>query len=281
MNWILAAAVLGLVLGFGSSDALASAYGIAVAGDMLATTLLLSVVALGLWRLPLAVVAAVGMPFLCLDLVFVASNLRKVPQGGWFPLLVGAACLTLSLVWRKGRAAVRVRRGEEVQTLDAFLARLSGPDAPFRPRGAAIYLSGQTDGVPPALLLNLRHNGVLHERVVVLRVEARRTPRVAEAERLSVEELGGGLVRATLRFGFAEDPDVPAALRGHGGALGLDPDAASFFVGRDVAVPSMRPDLSGWEEMLFGFLSRNAVRASDYFRVPPQRVVELGTRVEL
>ena len=281
VNWILAAAVLGLVVGFRSSSALANAYGIAVAGDMLATTLLLSVVALGQWRLPVAAVAAVGLPFLFLDLVFVGSNLHKVPAGGWFPLLVGAACLTLSLLWRKGRAVLLARRDEDAQGLDAFLARLSSPDAPPRTPGAAIYLTGQKDTVPAALSLNLRHNWVLHGRVVLLRVEPQRVPRVMAAQRLSFEELGQGVVRTTLRFSFAEDPDVPGALRGHGAALGLDPDMASFFVGRDVPVASMRPDLSGWEEALFAFLSRNAVRASDYFGVPPQRVVELGTRVEV
>lgn len=281
VNWLLAAAVLGLVLGFGSSSALANAYGIAVAGDMLATTLLLSVVALGLWRLPPAAVVAMAAPLLLLDLVFVASNLRKVPAGGWFPLLVGASCLTLSLLWRKGRAALLARREEDSQTLDAFLARLGGPGAPPRTPGTAIYMSRQQDTVPAALALNLRHNGVLHERVVLLRVESRRVPRVAEAERFSAESLGHGVARATLRFGFAEAPDVPAALRAHAATLGVDPDRASFFIGREVPVPSMHPELAGWEEVLFAFLTRNAVRASDYFRVPPPRVVELGTRVEV
>ena len=279
VNWILAAAVLGLVVGFGSSSALANAYGIAVAGDMLATTLLLSVVALGRWRLPVAAVASVGLFFLFLDLVFVGSNLHKVPAGGWFPLLVGAACLTLSLLWRKGRAVLSARRYEDAQDLDVFLRGLCGPDAPPRTRGAAIYLTGQQDTVPTSLALNMRHNGVLHERVVLLRVEPQRQPRIANAERLSAEELGCGMVRATLRFGFAEDPDVPGALHGRGIQLGVDPDTASFFVGRDVPTPSMRPDLSGWQEALFIFLSRNAVRASDYFRVPPHRVVEMGTRI--
>ncbi|TPG52508.1 potassium transporter Kup [Roseomonas nepalensis] len=281
VNWILAAAVLGLVLGFGSSTALANAYGIAVAGDMLATTLLLSVVALGQWRQPPALVLAVGAPFLLLDLVFVTSNLHKVPDGGWFPLLVGAACLTMSLLWRKGKAVLASRRDEDAQELDAFIGRLSGPDAPPRTRGVAIYLSGQRTTVPTALALNLRHNGVLHERVWLLRVEAERQPRVPEAERLSVEDLGCGVVRATLRFGFAEDPNVPAALRVHGAAFGLDPQAASFFVGRDVPVASMRPDLSAWQEGVFSYLARNAMRSSDYFRVPPNRVVELGSRVEV
>jgi len=281
VNWILAAAVLGLVLGFGSSTALANAYGIAVAGDMLATTLLLSVVALRLWRLPVAVVAVAGLPFLILDLVFVGANVHKVPAGGWFPLLVGTVFLTLSLLWRKGKAALLARRSEDVQGLNAFLASLSSPSAPATARGTAIYLTGQKGTVPAALSLNLRHNGVLHERVALLRIEPRRVPRVTEAERLSADELGHGVVSVTLRFGFAEDPNVPAALRRHGAALDLDPDTASFFVGRNVPVSSMRPDLSGWEEALFGFLAHNAVRASDYFRLPPQQVVELGARVEV
>ena len=281
VNWILAVAVLGLVVGFGSSSALANAYGIAVAGDMLATTLLLSVVAMGRWKLPVAAVAAIALPFLFLDLVFVGSNLRKVPAGGWFPLLVGVTCLALSLLWRKGRAVMLARRDEDAQSLDAFLAQLATPASPPRTTGTAIYLTGQTDTVPAALSLNVRHNGVLHGRVVLLHVAPQRVPRVAAAERFLSSELGQGVVCVTLRFGFAEAPDVPTALRGHGAALGVDPDAASFFVGREVPVASLRPDLSGWEEVPFAFLSRNAVRASDYFGVPPQRVVELGTRVEV
>lgn len=281
VNWILAVAVLGLVVGFGSSTALANAYGIAVAGDMLATTLLFSVVALRLWHVPVLIVAAVGLPFLALDLLFVGSNLHKVPAGGWFPLLVGAVCLTLSLLWRKGRAALVARHNEGLQTLDAFIASLSGPDAPATARGTAIYLTGQQGTMPAALSLNLRHNGVLHERLVVLRVEAERVPYVAETERLSATELGHGIITVTLRFGFAEDPDVMVALRRHGTSIGVDPDAASFFLGRNKPVASIRPDLSGWEETVFALLANNAVRASDYFRLPPHQVVELGKRVEV
>jgi KUP system potassium uptake protein len=152
---------------------------------------------------------------------------------------------------------------------------------PPPPVAPGIYLSGQQGTVPAALSLNLLHNGVLHRRVALLRVEVERTPYVIESERLSAEEQGHGVVSVTLRFGFAEDPNVMAALRRHGMAFGLDPDAASFFVGRALPVSSIRPDLSGWEEALFGFMANNAVRASDYFRLPPQQVVELGTRVEV
>ena len=201
--------------------------------------------------------------------------------GGWFTLLVGEAALTLMLVWRRGRAALLARRDAEAPTLEAFLATLDREGAPARVPGTAVYLTGQRSVVPAALALNLRHNGVLHERVVLLHVLAERQPRVAEAGRLTVEGVPHGFRHVTLRFGFAEKPDVPAALRRHRAALGFAPEEASYFLGNEVPVPSMRPDLPRWQESLFAFLTRNAVRAPDYFRIPPSRVVELGTRVEL
>jgi KUP system potassium uptake protein len=281
VNWLLAAAVLGLVFGFRSSEALANAYGIAVAGDMLVTTLLLSVVARGHWRMPWPPVAAVAAPFLLLDLLFVSGNLHKIPAGGWFPLLVGAAALTMMLIWRKGRAVLLARRDEGAPMLTAFVAGLDAPGAPPRVPGTAIYLTGQREVVPAALSLNLRHNGVLHERVVLLHVVPERVPRIPEAERVAVEDLGHGVRHVTLRFGFAEKPDVPAALRLHRDHVGLASEEASYFIGNEVPVPSVRPELPPWQEQIFAFLTRNAVRAPDYFLIPPPRVVELGTRVEL
>jgi KUP system potassium uptake protein len=150
-----------------------------------------------------------------------------------------------------------------------------------RTRGTAVYLTGQRQTVPAAMALNLKHNGVLHEQVVLLHVLAERVPRVPEERRVMVERLRHGLAHVTLRFGFAERPDVPATLRAHAATVGFDPDAASWFIGREVPVPSMRPDLAPWQERIFGFLTRNAVSASDWFRIPSSRVVELGTRVEL
>ena len=179
INWLLAAAVLVLVFGFRSSEALANAYGIAVAGDMLVTTLLMGVVAHGRWSLPWLAVAAVAGPFLLLDLTFVSGNLHKIPGGGWFPLLVGAAALTLMLIWRRGRAVLLARRDEGAPTLSAFIASLGAPGAPLRVPGVAVYLTGQQETVPAALALNLRHNGVLHESVVLLHVRSERVPRIA------------------------------------------------------------------------------------------------------
>jgi KUP system potassium uptake protein len=281
INWLLAAAVLALVLGFRSSAALANAYGIAVAGDMLVTTLLMVVVARGHWGVSRPLIAAVAAPFLLLDLAFVAGNLHKIPYGGWFPLLVGAVMLSMMLIWRRGRAALLARRDEGAPTFTAFLADLGAPGAPSRVPGTAVYLTGQREVVPVGLSLNLRHNGVLHETVVLLHVLGERVPRIPENERVVVQVLPQGFRHVTLRFGFAEKPDVPTALRLHRDELGFAPDEASYFLGNETPVPSMRPELPPWQEPIFAFLTRNAVRAPDYFLIPPPCVVELGTRVEL
>ena len=281
INWLLVLAVLGLVLGFRSSDALANAYGIAVAGDMLVTSVLVATVARGVWRWPWHVLLPVAGLFLALDLTFLSANLHKIPDGGWFPLLVGAVALTLMLTWRRGRTVAIARRSEDGMPLDVFIASLDRPGAPVRVPGTAVYLTTQHDFVPSALALNLKHNGVLHERLVLLKVTTERAPRVAERARVAVEELSASIRWVELRFGFAEKPDVPTALRAHSEEVGCDPGTASFFLGREVPVPSLRPELPLWQERLYAFMVRNAVSAPDYFLIAPQRVVELGTRVEI
>jgi KUP system potassium uptake protein len=279
INWLLAALVLALVFGFRSSDALANAYGIAVAGDMTVTTLLVTTVAYGLWRWPAVLVFPIAGLFFLLDLTFVSANVHKIPAGGWFPLLVGVVALTLMLVWRKGRRVAFERRDENAIELTTFIAGLDQPGAPERVNGTAVYLAKETDIVPAALALNVKHNGVLHKHVVLLKVTTERTPRVNEKNRVKTTPLPSGFRLLWLVFGFAEKPDVPAALRLHPEAIGCDPDEASFFLGRETPVPSMRPDLSAWQEQLYAFMARNAVSAPDYFLIPPPRVVELGTRV--
>ncbi|MCJ2141574.1 potassium transporter Kup [Methylobacterium sp. E-066] len=281
VNWLLAIIVLGLVFGFRSSDALANAYGIAVAGDMTVTTLLVATVAYGLWRWPAALVFPVAGLFLILDLTFVAANAHKIPDGGWFPLLVGAVTLTLMLVWRKGRAVAFARRAQNAILLKDFIDGLDKPDAPIRMHGTAVFLTTRVDVVPAALALNVRHNGVVHERVILLRVTTERAPRLPETERVVIEPLPEGFSLVWLRFGFAEKPDIMAALRLHRGEVGCDPDTASFFIGREKPVPSLQPELSRWQEPLYKFMARNAVRSPDYYRIPPPRVVELGTQVEM
>jgi KUP system potassium uptake protein len=280
INWLLMVCVIGLVLAFGSSDNLAAAYGIAVAGTMVITTGLLAVVARRLWRWSMPVTATVVGFFLLVDLAFFAANSVKIPQGGWFPLLVGAVVFTLMSTWRRGRQIVLERTSEENPPLKQFIAQLDPKKMP-RVQGTAVYLAARRETVPAALSDNLRHNKVLHDRVVLLTVVTERVPYVAEAERMTLEPLDKGFTEMTLRFGFAEAPAVPAALEAHRAKFPIDIAETSFFLGREMPVPTVRPDLSVWREKLYAFMTRNAVSASDYFQIPPKRVVELGTQVEL
>jgi KUP system potassium uptake protein len=185
------------------------------------------------------------------------------------------------LSWRRGRAIAFAKRDADAQTLEVFIAGLGRPNAPVRMPGTAVYLTKQSENVPAALALNLKHNGVVHEHVLLLKVTTDRAPRVSEAERVQIRELPSGFRQVEMHFGFAEKPDVPAALAANRDVVGCDPAAASFFLGREEPVPSLRPELPRWQERIYAFMTRNAVRAPDYFLIPPQRVVELGTKVEM
>ncbi len=281
INWLLAVAVLGLVIGFRSSDALASAYGMAVAGNMLVTTLLVSIVAHRLWKWSSWFVAPVMGFFVLLDLTFVSANIHKIPSGGWFPLTVGAVLLTMMLCWRHGRSVALEKRGERAIVLEDFLTLLQSDRAPARVPGTAIYLTQSHEYVPEALALNLRHNSVVHERVVLLKVDTERAPRVQESARVKVVPLATGFSRVEMMFGFAEKPNVPAAFAAHHDKLDFEPDSSSYFLGRETPVPSLHPEIPRWQEHIYAFLTHNAVRAPDYYLIPPNQVVELGTRVEM
>ena len=280
INWLLMLCVIGLVLSFGSSDNLAAAYGIAVAGTMVITTGLLALVARRLWHWSLPVTAAVMGLFIVVDLAFFLANAVKIPQGGWFPLLVGVVVFTLMSTWRRGRQIVLERTSEDNPKLETFIAELDGGKLP-RVAGTAIYLAARKGTAPYALIDNLRHNKVLHDRIVLLTVVTERVPFVPDDERMTVKPLDKGFTEMTLRFGFAEAPEVPAALEAHRANFPIDIADTSFFVGRETPVPTTRPDLSLWREKLYAFMTRNAVSAASYFRIPPKRVVELGTQVEL
>jgi KUP system potassium uptake protein len=233
----------------------------------------------------LALACGPGLPvaalFFLLDLTFVSANGHKIPAGGWFPLLVGFIALTLMLVWRKGRRVAFEQRDQNAVGLETFIASLNQPGAPERMKGTAVYLTKETDIVPSALALNVKHNGIVHKHVVLLKVTTEHSPRVDEESRVKATVLSSGFRLVWLVFGFAEKPDVPAALRVHPEALECDPDEASFFLGRETPVPSLRPHLSVWQQRLYAFMTRNAVSAPDYFLIPSARVVELGTRVEM
>jgi KUP system potassium uptake protein len=280
MNWLLMVAVIGLVLAFRSSDALAAAYGIAVAGTMLVTTVLLAVVARRVWGWSTPLTMGIIGFFLLVDLAFFAANIVKIPQGGWVPLLVGILVFTLMSTWRRGRQIVLERTSEDNPPRREFIAQLDPRKLP-RVGGTAVYLAAHRETLPYALSDNLRHNKVLHERIVLLTVITERVPYVGESERMTLEPLGKGFTEMTLRFGFAEPPAVPAALEAHRAEFSIDIAETSFFLGRETPVPTTRPDMSVWREKLYAFMTRNAVSASDYFQIPPKRVVELGTQVEL
>jgi KUP system potassium uptake protein len=280
INWLLMICVIGLVLAFRSSDALASAYGIAVVGTMLVTTALLAIVARRLWSWSIALTTVVIGFFLAIDLAFFAANVVKIPDGGWFPLLVGAITFTLMSTWRRGRQIILERTSEDNPPLDRFITALD-PKAFPRVKGTAVYLAARHDAVPYALTDNLRHNKVMHERVFLLTVITERVPHVPDAERVTLEQLGKGIARVTVLLGFADSSALPPVLETHRELLRIDVGETSFFLGRELPVPTTRPDLSLWREKLFVFMTRNAVSASDYFQIPPKRVVELGTQVEL
>ena len=214
------------------------------------------------------------------DLAFFTANAVKIPQGGWFPLLVGAVVFTLMSTWRRGRQVMLERTSEDNPPLRQFIDQLDPAKLP-RVSGTAVYLTARRATMPYAMADNLRHNKVLHERIVLLTVITERIPFVSEAERMTVEPLGKGFTEMTLHFGFAEAPEVPAALEAHPAEFPIDIGDTSFFLGRETPVPTGRPELPPWREKLYAFMTRNAVSAASYFQIPPKRVVELGTRVEL
>ena len=245
------------------------------------TTLLITAVARGLWRWRWLVVGPIMGLLLLLDITFVSANVHKIPAGGWFPLLVGAVALTVMLCWRRGRVVAFAKRDEKAISLDGFIANLEQSETPLRKAGCAIYFTKQLQHVPAALLLNLKHNGVVHERVVLLTVTTNRVPRVSETERVTVKALASGFRQVELRFGFAEKPDIPAAIDTHRDKIGCGSVNSSYFLGREDPVPSLHPGLPRWQERIYAFMTRNAVRAPDYFLIPPEQVVELGTKVEM
>ncbi|MEW6368109.1 MAG: potassium transporter Kup [Acidobacteriota bacterium] len=281
INWVLMAATIALVLGFRTSDSLAAAYGVAVTTTMVITTLLLFAASerWSSWQ-KWTVVGACAV-FLVPDFSFFAANMVKVREGGWFPLAAAAAVFTLMSTWKRGRAILFHRLQEQSLQTDLFLADVAA-NPPPRVHGTAIYMTGNPHGVPVALLHNLKHNHVLHDRIVFMTVVTEEVPHVPARERLLVEELGNGFYRFTARYGFMETPDVPAliaAARVNG--LDFDLMTTSFFLGRETLIPSPRPGMARWRERLFGVMSRNAQSATAFYNIPANRVVELGSQIEI
>ena len=281
-NWGLLFAVIGLVVWFQSSSRLATAYGIAVTGDMVITTILALVVAHRRWNWSLPVCLTVGALFLTVDLALFFANAVKIPHGGWVPLVIAAVTLGLMSTWRRGRAVLARRLAEDSLPLDSFIKRHAKSGEIQRVKGTAVFMTSSADTVPIALLHNLKHNQVMHERVVFLTVLVEDVPRVPAKDRVLVEGLAEGFYRLTVRYGFSQEPNIPKALR-LCKAFGLEFDvmSTSFFLGRETLIPRINPQMAQWREKLFVVMSRTAVSATDFFKIPPNRVVELGTQVQL
>ncbi|MEG0859883.1 MAG: potassium transporter Kup [Pseudomonas sp.] len=281
VNWALMVGVVLLVIGFESSGALAAAYGVAVTGTMLITTLLSAAVVLLLWKTPRWLAVPLLLSFLLVDSLYFAANAPKIFQGGAFPVIAGIALFILMTTWKRGRKIIVERLDESALPLPLFISSIRS-QPPHRVQGTAVFLTARADAVPHALLHNLLHNQVLHERVVLLTVVSQDRPRVPVSERFEVQDFGDGFYRVNLNFGFIEEPDVPAALQlCHVPALDFSPMGTTYFLSRETVIPTKRIGMARWREGLFAFLLKNANSNLKYFNLPLNRVIELGTQVEM
>jgi KUP system potassium uptake protein len=281
VNTALLIGVLALVVVFKTSDNLASAYGIAVTGTFLCTAVLAMVVFRRQFHWSRATSVAVFGTLFLIDGVFFAANTLKVVEGGWVPLILGMALIGLMTSWKRGRDLLLARWRQDSMPLAPFLARLPQSRSILRVPGLAVFLTGNQDYVPTSLLHNIKHNKVLHEKVMFVTVVTTDRPEVPADQRATVEELAPGIHRVMLRYGFMESPNIPRALEDLSPESGFDSMQASYFLGREVLVPGMAPNLSWWRRWLFLWLARNAVPATEFFRIPSDRVVELGVRIAI
>ncbi|WP_293970170.1 potassium transporter Kup [Sphingomonas sp.] len=280
VNWLLLVLVVLITVGFRSSSDLAAAYGIAVTGTMFITACMLGVLTFTVWRWPPVLAGLATGAFLFVDGLYFASNVTKIPDGGWFPLFVAAIVFTILTTWARGRALMRARIAEDMMAAELFIA--SASPRLERVRGTAVFLSSAKEGIPPALLHNVKHNKVLHERNLILTLIVEPVPFVADDRRIEVSELSEGFFRVFLRYGFMEEMDVPAALDMReicGGPFRQM--ETSYFLSRQTLIPSARPGMAIWREHLFAWMVRNAESAMEFFKLPTNRVVELGSQVEI
>jgi KUP system potassium uptake protein len=274
--------VIAIVLAFKKSDNLAAAYGIAVSTTMLMTTILVAVVMKSVWKWnPIFIALVIGI-FLIVDFGFFAANLGKVLEGGWFPLVIGSICFLLMMTWYQGRQIVRKRLLDDGIRLDTFITSLL-KNPPHRVEGTAVFLTAHVDYLPVSFLHNLKHNHVLHDRVFFLKISIWDVPYVADEKRLTVKELGPNIYLVRAIYGFKETPDanqILDLLESHFG-MKIDKMNTSYFLSRDTIVPTELPGMAIWREILFAWMYQNAGRQSDFFRIPANRLVELGSKVEI
>ncbi|TAJ26945.1 MAG: potassium transporter Kup [Reyranella sp.] len=280
VNWLLMSGVVAVVVGFGSSGALAGAYGLAVTGAMLVDAALAMAVAILVWRWSWPMAAGVFGLLAIPDLAFFIANALKIPDGGWLPLIIAFLIYFTITTWRKGRRLVATEMSEGALPLKQFLTRMER--APDRVAGTAVFLTADASHTPQAFLHNLKHNKVLHERIIILQVDTMDVPSVPEANRVEVERLGKGFHTVIAHYGFTEQPDIPEALRAcrpHG--IAYDEMETSFFLGRETLVPSQHSKLGRWRRDWFISLAHSASATKTFFRIPPNRAIELGNQIQI
>ena len=281
LNWGLMVACVAVVCAFRTSDNLAAAYGIAVVLTMVITTCLFFFTARRLWGWSLFLAGGLCAVFLAVELAFLGANLIKLGHGGAFPLAIGLLGLAVMSTWKTGRARLRQRLASSLLPIGDFIKSVMG-SSPMRVKGTAIFLAGNPDGAPLALTHSLKHNKILHERVILLTVLIEEVPYVEQERRVEVKDLGHSFYRVIGRYGFMEEPQVPELLalcKAHG--LKVKEMESTFYLSRETVIPSRRPGLARWRKQLFALMSRNAQSATAYFRLPPNRVVELGMQIEI
>jgi KUP system potassium uptake protein len=282
VNWLLMLVTLGLTVGFGKSDNLAAAYGIAVSATMLMTSALLFIAMREVWGWSMAAAGAVAGTFMVVDASFFAANLAKVADGGYVPLVLAALVYGVMLIWHLGAAAVTVRLQEQVVPVAAFMATIAEGHIPRVP-GTAVFLTRTQRDAPPVMVWHLKHNRALHERLLVLTVDTEPTPWVTPSKRLAVEEIAPQFWRASARYGFMDRPDIPALLReAHQLGCAIDLADVTYYVGHETVMP--RDDtkaLPRWVEAVFAAMQRNSAHLTDYFKLPPNAVVEIGRQVSI
>ena len=282
VNWALLVLVIFTVFQFRESGNLAAAYGISVTTTMLITTLMLAVVMYHEWKIRPVIIAALISTFFIVDFSFWTANLIKIKDGGWYPMVLGALCFVMLTTWYTGRRLLQERLAEDAIRIKDFVDSLLA-HPPHRVGGTAVFLTPHIDFVPIALLHNLKHNRILHERVIFLKLSIWDVPYVSETDRLSVTRLGGDIYLARAVYGFKQTPDVQEVLRLFESAQGVQLllEDTTFFLARDTIIPSNLPGMALWRERLFAWMMQNAAKPSDFFRIPPNRVVELGTKIEI
>ena len=281
LNWLLLVSIIALVIGFGSSSNLAAAYGIAVTGTMLITNILAIAVAVRLWNWSPVRAVLGALPFICIDLGFFLANSVKIPDGGWFPLAFGLAIFVLLTTWKRGRELLHKRLAADALQLKPFIedVTLNGIS---RVPGTAIFMTPDPDSVPHALLHSLKHYKALHEQVVILSVSVFDVPFVPDIDRVEVRHLAGNFSQVIVQYGFKDEPDIPAALRlCVESRLNIEMMDTSFFLGRETLIPKLGSEMAYWRELLFVAMFRNAGSATAFFKIPSNRVVELGSQVVL